>query len=123
MPPESREQLLNDLDSETRELTDLVNELVELATDRQERPIIEAIGDDLPELLELLAPMVDAILAGKGYPGDPRTRTRPCVRAGCDAFRPGHRTAGRGAPAHAEAVPQLRPRRVCRRGAGTQDRP
>ena len=32
----SREQLLADLDSETRELTDLVNELVELATDRRD---------------------------------------------------------------------------------------
>jgi hypothetical protein len=50
---------------------------VELATDRQERPIIEAIGDDLPELLTLLGPMVDAILAGKGYPADPRAMSRP----------------------------------------------
>ncbi|HQY15145.1 MAG: HAMP domain-containing histidine kinase [Ilumatobacteraceae bacterium] len=33
---ESRDQLLADLDSETRELTDLVNELVELATDRRD---------------------------------------------------------------------------------------
>lgn len=32
----SRDQLLSDLDSETRELTDLVNELVELATDRRD---------------------------------------------------------------------------------------
>ena len=32
LQPEAREQLLADLDSETRELTDLVNELVELAT-------------------------------------------------------------------------------------------
>jgi len=36
LPAESREQLLADLDSETRELTDLVNELVELATDRRD---------------------------------------------------------------------------------------
>ena len=36
LPVESRDQLLADLDSETRELTDLVNELVELATDRRD---------------------------------------------------------------------------------------
>lgn len=37
---EQREQLLADLDSETRELTDLVNELVQLATDqRDDEPI------------------------------------------------------------------------------------
>lgn len=36
LSPEQREQVLADLDSETRELTDLVNELVELATDRRD---------------------------------------------------------------------------------------
>ena len=36
LTPEQREQVLADLDSETRELTDLVNELVELATDRRD---------------------------------------------------------------------------------------
>lgn len=36
LAPDQREQLLSDLDSETRELTDLVNELVELATDRRD---------------------------------------------------------------------------------------
>jgi hypothetical protein len=50
---------------------------IEWATDRQERPIVEAIGDDLDELLALLTPMVDAVLAGKGYPADPRRMTRP----------------------------------------------
>ncbi|MEQ1872770.1 MAG: HAMP domain-containing sensor histidine kinase [Ilumatobacteraceae bacterium] len=40
LPPEAREQLLADLDSETRELTDLVNELVELATEaRDDEPL------------------------------------------------------------------------------------
>ncbi len=40
LPVEARDQLLADLDSETRELTDLVNELVELATDgRDDEPI------------------------------------------------------------------------------------
>ncbi len=40
LPVDSRDQLLADLDSETRELTDLVNELVELATDgRDDEPV------------------------------------------------------------------------------------
>jgi two-component system sensor histidine kinase MprB len=34
LEPDTRSQVLDDLESETRELTDLVNELVELATDR-----------------------------------------------------------------------------------------
>ena len=39
LPIEARQQLIADLDSETRELTDLVNELVELATDgRSDEP-------------------------------------------------------------------------------------
>jgi two-component system sensor histidine kinase MprB len=36
LAPEAREQLLDDLDSETKELTALVNELVELAIDRRD---------------------------------------------------------------------------------------
>ncbi|MFT3851212.1 MAG: HAMP domain-containing sensor histidine kinase [Ilumatobacteraceae bacterium] len=36
LDPEERSRLLADLDSESRELTDLVNELVELATDRRD---------------------------------------------------------------------------------------
>ncbi|MBI4933381.1 MAG: HAMP domain-containing histidine kinase [Actinobacteria bacterium] len=43
LPAESREQLLNDLDSETRELTDLVNELVELATDRRDDELVQPV--------------------------------------------------------------------------------
>ncbi len=39
----SREQLLADLDSETRELTDLVNELVELATDRRDNEVVQEV--------------------------------------------------------------------------------
>ena len=50
---------------------------VELCTDRQERPIVEALGDDAEELLRLLTPMADAVIAAKGYPRDPRTLTRP----------------------------------------------
>jgi len=36
LPPDARRQLVDDLDSETKELTALVNELVELATDRRD---------------------------------------------------------------------------------------
>jgi two-component system sensor histidine kinase MprB len=36
LTPEARQQLLDDLDGETKELTALVNELVELATDRRD---------------------------------------------------------------------------------------
>ncbi|MCY7298418.1 MAG: HAMP domain-containing histidine kinase [Ilumatobacteraceae bacterium] len=43
LPVEARDQLLADLDSETRELTDLVNELVELATDRRDDEPIQPI--------------------------------------------------------------------------------
>jgi len=43
LPVEARDQLLADLDSETRELTDLVNELVELATDRRDDEPIQPV--------------------------------------------------------------------------------
>ncbi len=46
--PEARAQLVADLDSETRELTDLVNELVELATDRRDdEPLQPAVLGEL----------------------------------------------------------------------------
>jgi hypothetical protein len=50
---------------------------IELCTDRQERPIVDALGGDAEELLDLLTPMTDAVIAAKGYPRDPRTLTRP----------------------------------------------
>jgi len=50
---------------------------IERCTDLQERPIVEALGDDADELLHVLTPMTDAVLAAKGYPRDPRTLTRP----------------------------------------------
>jgi Helix-turn-helix family len=50
---------------------------IELCTDQQERPIVDALGDDAEELLTLLTPMADTVLAAKGYPRDPRTFTRP----------------------------------------------
>lgn len=43
LTPEAREQVLNDLDSETRELTDLVNELVELATDSRDDEVVHTV--------------------------------------------------------------------------------
>ena len=43
LPADSREQLLADLDNETRELTDLVNELVELATDRRDDEPVQPV--------------------------------------------------------------------------------
>jgi hypothetical protein len=50
---------------------------IEWCTDQQERPIVEALGGDAEELLTLLTPMADAILAAGGYPADPRLMTRP----------------------------------------------
>ena len=50
LDPASREQLLADLDSETRELSDLVNELVELATDRRDdEPLQHVVLADVAE--------------------------------------------------------------------------
>jgi hypothetical protein len=49
---------------------------IEWVTDRQERPLVDALGDDADELFDLLAPMTAAVVAAKGYPGDPRDRTR-----------------------------------------------
>lgn len=43
LAPDQREQLLGDLDSETRELTDLVNELVELATDNRDDELVQPV--------------------------------------------------------------------------------
>jgi hypothetical protein len=50
---------------------------IESCTDRQERPVVEALGDDADELLEILTPIAEAVIAAKGYPRDPRTFTRP----------------------------------------------
>ena len=51
---------------------------VELTTDRMERRLLEALGHDgFDELVALLTPMAEAVLAGNGYPADPRRMTRP----------------------------------------------
>ncbi|MDQ3107121.1 MAG: hypothetical protein M3Q68_04875 [Actinomycetota bacterium] len=45
--------------------------VVEEMTDGGEAELVAALGDDAEELLDLLAPLTDAILAAKGYPRDP----------------------------------------------------
>jgi len=50
---------------------------IELCTDRQERSIVEAIGDDAERLFAILTPIKDAIVGAKGYPNDPANLTRP----------------------------------------------
>jgi hypothetical protein len=44
-------------------------EAIEHATDRQMRPAIEALGDDLDELVGLVKPWSRAIQQAGGYPG------------------------------------------------------
>jgi len=44
LSPASQQRLLDDLDSETRELTDLVNELVQLATDRRDEESVATVS-------------------------------------------------------------------------------
>ena len=49
-------------------------ESVEVATDDQCRPIIDALGDDLDELVTIMEPWGAAIRAAGGYlPGGPHT--------------------------------------------------
>ena len=44
-------------------------EQIEVATDDQMRPALDAIGDDIEELFDILAPWGETIRAGKGYLG------------------------------------------------------
>jgi len=44
-------------------------EQIEVATDHQMRPALDAIGDDIEELFDILAPWGETIRAGKGYLG------------------------------------------------------
>lgn len=53
------------------ELTDAGRTLrrtIERSTDELERPVIEAIGDDIGELIDLLEPVAATIVANQGYP-------------------------------------------------------
>ena len=52
-----------------------LREWIEAATDRQQSPILDAIGDDLDELIELLTPMRTAIIDDGAYPGRTYVRT------------------------------------------------
>jgi hypothetical protein len=57
-----------------RQLTDAgraVREELEVATDAQMRPALDALGDDLQELADLLTPWDQAIMAAAGYPPSP----------------------------------------------------
>jgi hypothetical protein len=56
-------------------------EAVEVATDRQCRPIVEALGDDVDELLGILEPWGQAIRDGRGYPASgPHDLARAATR-------------------------------------------
>ena len=44
-------------------------EEIEVATDHQMRPALDALGDDIDELFDILSPWGEAIRAGKGYLG------------------------------------------------------
>lgn len=46
-------------------------EEIEVATDAQERPAVDALGDDLDTLVAILRPMGEAIMAKGGYPPSP----------------------------------------------------
>jgi hypothetical protein len=50
---------------------------VELATDAAMAPAIDALGDDLQELADLLTPWDHAIMDAAGYPPSPLAITRP----------------------------------------------
>ena len=67
LEPDARTQVLDDLESETRELTDLVNELVELATDRSR---------DEPEQDVRLAEVAEQVAAPRQAPLGARGRRR-----------------------------------------------
>ena len=45
-----------------------MREAIEVATDLQQRPILEAIGDDYDELLEILGPWAMTIVNAQGFP-------------------------------------------------------
>ena len=57
--------------SETRlsQLGRHAREQIEVVTDEQMRPALDALGDDIDELLDILAPLGETIRAGKGYLG------------------------------------------------------
>jgi hypothetical protein len=50
---------------------------IEESTDRQERRVVQALGNDADELLDILEPWAKAVVASGGYPTDPSSLTRP----------------------------------------------
>jgi hypothetical protein len=48
-----------------------VREAIEVATDRGDQPVLDALGDDLDELIDLLRPWARAVVTAGGYPMDP----------------------------------------------------
>jgi hypothetical protein len=48
-----------------------LRESVEAMTDRTEQAVLDALGDDLDELIELLRPWAKAVIDAGGYPTDP----------------------------------------------------
>jgi hypothetical protein len=44
---------------------------IELATDAQMAPAVEALGDELKELIDILTPWGRQIMQGAGYPPSP----------------------------------------------------
>jgi hypothetical protein len=71
-----RERGLVEGDGFTPEGQDLRSS-IEIATDRQERPIVEAIADDADELFARLEPLSKAVVDSGGYPADPSRLSRP----------------------------------------------
>src|SRR5205814_10730070 len=49
---------------------------IEATTDRGERAIVDALGDDAEELFTILEPWAKAIVASGGHPTDPSQLTR-----------------------------------------------
>jgi hypothetical protein len=56
-------------DGQFTELGRKEREAIEVATDQLCKPAIDALGDDLEKLLEIMLPWGDAIREAKGYPG------------------------------------------------------
>jgi hypothetical protein len=62
-----------------------LREEIERATDRQERPLVDALGDSVPELFELLAPWARAVMAAGASPA---AMASEGVRPGADPPAP-----------------------------------
>ena len=52
-----------------------LREDLELATDAQMAPAVDALGDDLDELIDLLTPWARQVMQGAGYPNSPLALT------------------------------------------------